>query len=129
MRAKVARQIKSVTNFPVGPLASEDYLCRKKSASKADEFFKKWGAGSPHPVQQKLQKKLMKMAAENNGRVHDVVRTALLIQAWNHFIKGQRGATTKLDWVSAAGVPEHPKLIASLLTREERYITLLSRMQ
>ncbi len=95
---KVARQIKRLTGQPTGPLAALYYLVRKKDPSTADDFFKDWAAGSPHPVQIKLQKKLMKMASENNGRVHDVVRTALLVQAWNHFVKGQKGAMTKLDW-------------------------------
>lgn len=95
---KVARRIKPLTGQPTGPLAAVYYLCRQKTPEKADEFFKKWADGSQHAVQVKLQKKLMKMASENNGRVHDVVRTALLVQAWNHFIKGQKGAMTKLDW-------------------------------
>jgi len=95
---KVARQIKRLTKQPVGPLAAVYYMARQKSATKADEFFKKWADGAPHAVQQKLQKKIMKMASENNGRVHDVVRTALLVLAWNYFVKGHKGAMTKLDW-------------------------------
>lgn len=95
---KVARTIKSLIKQPVGPLAAIYYLARQKNPTKADEFFKKWANGEPHAIQQKLTKKIMKMASENNGRVHDVVRTALLVQAWNHFVKGQKGAMTKLDW-------------------------------
>ena len=95
---KIARKIKSLIKQPVGPLAAMYYLARQKNAQKADEFFKKWANGEPHPIQQKLTKKIMKMASDNNGRVHDVVRTALLVQAWNHFVKGQKGAMTKLDW-------------------------------
>jgi hypothetical protein len=95
---KIARKIKNIIKQPVGPLAAVYYLARQKNAQKADEFFKKWADGEPHPIQQKLTKKIMKMASENNGRVHDVVRTALLVQAWNHFVKGQKGAMTKLDW-------------------------------
>lgn len=102
---KVARRIKTLTGQPTGPLAAVYYLCRQKTSSKADEFFKKWADGSPHAVQVKLQKKLMKMASENNGRVHDVVRTALLVQAWNHFVKGQKGAMTKLDWSLRVAFP------------------------
>jgi hypothetical protein len=102
----IARQIKGLTKLPPGPLAAVYYLSRQQNAARADEFFKKWGSGSPHAVQQKLQKKLMKMAAESNGRVHDVVRTALLVQAWNHFVKGQKGAMTKLDWSLTMPFPE-----------------------
>ena len=95
---KIARKIKSLIKQPVGPLAAVYYLARQMNASKADEFFKKWADGEPHPIQQKLTKKIMKMASDNNGRVHDVVRSALLVQAWNYFVKGQKGAMTKLDW-------------------------------
>lgn len=102
----VARKIKSDTRFPVGPLAALYYLVRQKNEEDADGFFKKWATGSPHAVQQKLQKKLMRMAAESNGRVHDVVRTALLVQAWNHYVKGQKGAITKFNWSLAMPFPE-----------------------
>lgn len=95
---KVARRIKSIIKQPVGPLAAVYYLARQKNSAKADEFFKKWADGEPHAIQQKLNKKIMKMASDNNGRVHDVVRTALLVQAWNYFVKGHKGAMTKLDW-------------------------------
>jgi hypothetical protein len=95
---KVARRIRTNTKQPPGPLAATYYLARQKSPEEADKFFKNWADGSPHVVQQKLQRKLMKMASENNGRVHDVVRTAMLVQAWNHFVKGQKGAMTKFDW-------------------------------
>lgn len=95
---KTCRKIKTLTKQPVGPLASVYYLCRQKAAGKADQLFKEWASGSPSPVIIKLQKKLIQMASQNNGRIHDVVRVALIVQAWNHFIKGQKGALTKLDW-------------------------------
>jgi len=55
------------------------------------------GEWRAHPIQQKLTKKIKKMASDNNA-AFDVVRTALLVQAWNHFRQGSEGAMTKLDW-------------------------------
>lgn len=95
---KVGRQIKRLTRQPAAPVAAIYYFCRKKDPAKADEFFKAWANGAPNPVVVKVQKKLMKMASANNGRVHDVVRAALIVQAWNYFVKGQKGAMTKFDW-------------------------------
>jgi len=43
------------------------------------------------------KKKIMKMASDNNGRVHDVVRTALSFRRGTTS-SGSEGAMTKLDW-------------------------------
>jgi hypothetical protein len=40
------------------------------------------------------------------GRVHDTVRCALIIIAWNIFLDGRKGSMTRMAWRPGDAFPE-----------------------
>lgn len=83
---------------PVGPLAALHYLFRERDAEKADAFFEEWDTGRVKKVRaptKALQLALQAEAAKANNRVHENVRNALIIKAWNAYVA--RRTVSKAD--------------------------------
>jgi hypothetical protein len=86
-----ALAVRKTCGHPVGPLAALHYLFSEKDPRKADAFFDEWASGRAKRVRapsRYLQKRLVEIAAVSNNRVHENVRNALIIKAWNAYVAG-----------------------------------------
>jgi hypothetical protein len=84
-----ALTVRKTCGHPVGPLAALHYLFSERNQKKADEFFYEWASGRAKKVRapsRYLQKRLVEIAASSNNRVHENVRNALIIKAWNAYL-------------------------------------------
>jgi hypothetical protein len=87
-----ALKVKRTTAHPVGPLAALHYLFAQSNEKKANAFYEEWATGRAKRVRAPskfLQTTLQAMAAQNNGRMHETMRNALIIKAWNAFVEGR----------------------------------------
>jgi hypothetical protein len=53
-----------------------------------------------------MQRAISELQGMSSGRIHDVVRAAVIIKAWNLFVTGQRGNKTMLQWIVGQDFPE-----------------------
>jgi hypothetical protein len=103
------RSIYSTTGQPISLVIALLYLFEKANAPKAAIFAEAWQSGKwagkfkPIALMQKKIGNLHSMAA---GRVHDVVRAALVIKSWNLFVAGKRGQPADLRWDTADPFPQ-----------------------
>jgi hypothetical protein len=103
------RSIYSTTSQPISLVIALLYLFDKANAQEAAKFAEAWQSGKwagkfkPIALMQKKIATLHSMAA---GRVHDVVRAALVIKSWNLFIAGKRGQPADLHWDTADPFPQ-----------------------
>jgi hypothetical protein len=78
----------------------------ERNNRKADEFFDEWATGRAKraraPARQ-LQTALQEIATASNNRVHENVRNALIIKAWNSFVAGR--TVTRADMRHAISDP------------------------
>jgi hypothetical protein len=91
---------------PVGPLAALHYVFAERDAEKADAFFEEWDTGRVKKVRaptKALQLALQAEAAKANNRVHENVRNALIIKAWNAYLA--RRTVSKADMRYSLGDP------------------------
>lgn len=101
-----ALAVRKTYGHPVGPLAALHYLFAANDAQLADEFFDQWASGRAKKVRaptRSLQNRLVEIAASSNNRVHENVRNALIIKAWNAFT--QRRTVTKAEMQHAISEP------------------------
>lgn len=105
---KVGQQMRLVWGHPSGVVAALHYLFSRKNALKADEFFSRWVSGRfgkrSDPVKA-VQDRLLGIKAQNHGRIHDGVRNALIIKAWNAFVEGRQLTLEKLQWHEGEDFP------------------------
>ena len=84
--------VRKTSHHPVGPLAALHYLFAEKSARKADAFFEEWAldrAKKARAPTRYLQSELVRVAREGNNRMHENVRNAMIIKAWNAYVHGR----------------------------------------
>ncbi len=101
-----ALAVRKTCHHPVGPLAALHYLFSERDEKRADEFFDEWASGRAKKARSPsryLQKTLVEVAASSNNRVHENVRNALIIKAWNAFIA--RRSVSKADMRHAISEP------------------------
>ena len=90
--AKVVHEYRLRTKYPLGPLAGLHFMFKQFDEMMADLFFERWATGAsggnsaPIAIMHKLQGQLRDAAF---GRVHDNVRNAMIIRAWNAWIQGR----------------------------------------
>lgn len=85
----VALDVRKTCGHPVGPLAALHYLFAQKNEMKANTFFEEWANGrgvKARSPSKYLQKCLVELASTSNNRIHENVRNALIIKAWNAYI-------------------------------------------
>ncbi|WP_089264038.1 hypothetical protein [Tardiphaga sp. OK246] len=95
---QMALDVRRTCYHPVGPLAALHYLFSERDAQKADAFFDEWATGRAKRIRapsRYLQKRLVEIAAASNNRVHENVRNALIIKAWNAYLAGR--TVSKID--------------------------------
>ena len=98
--------VRKTCHHPVGPLAALHYLFAEHQPRKADDFFDEWATGRAKRVRapsRYLQKRLMEIATTSNNRIHENVRNALIIKAWNAFYAGR--TVSKADMQHAISDP------------------------
>jgi hypothetical protein len=77
------------------------YLFHKASPAKAVDFANAWETGNKAPEFNAIglmQKRIWGLQSVTSGRVHDVVRAALVIKAWNLFVAGRKGRMPDFEW-------------------------------
>jgi len=87
----MALVVRKTCRHPVGPLAALHYIFSEIDVQKADAFYDEWAMGRAKQARapsKQLQKRLVELAALSNHRVHENVRNALIIVAWNAFFAG-----------------------------------------
>jgi hypothetical protein len=104
-----ARVIARATEMPPGLVAAVIYLAAQRDPRKATDFARIWQLGGtvPHgkPIVHMLRR-LQELRTQSQGRVHDVVRAALAIQAWNLFAKKRDGRYGEVAWKLTDAFPQ-----------------------
>jgi hypothetical protein len=99
-----ALAVRRSTRHPVAPLAALHYLFAEHDRPKADEFFDEWAmdrAKRARAPTRYLQRRLVEVARQSNRRLHENVRNAFIIKAWNAYI-ANRALTKKVMQFSPA---------------------------
>jgi hypothetical protein len=104
-----ARAITSTTGQPTSLIVAMLYLFRRANAAKGAEFADAWESGKwvgpKYKPIQTMQAKISALQAAASGRVHDVIRAALIINAWNAFVEGRKGTINEIEWNRADDFP------------------------
>jgi len=101
-----ALEVRRACHHPAGPLAALHYLFSGRDQKKADAFFEEWASGRGNRVRapsRYLQRRLVEIANASNNRIHENVRNALIIKAWNAYLAGR--TISKADMQHAASDP------------------------
>jgi hypothetical protein len=101
-----ALAVRKTSHHPVGPLAALHYLFSEKNPTKADTFFEEWATGRAKKARapsRYLQNELVRVSRESNNRMHENVRNAMIIKAWNCYVQGR--SATKADMGHAISDP------------------------
>jgi hypothetical protein len=99
-----ALAVRRSTRHPVAPLAALHYLFAEKNRQKADSFFDEWAmdrAKRARAPTRYLQRCLVEVARQSNQRLHENVRNAFIIKAWNAYVSDR--ALTKVEMQHAPG--------------------------
>jgi len=98
---RIGQQVRKMLGYPTGAMGALHYLFKAQNPGRVDEFFDKWLHGRfekrSDPVKF-LQERLVSIKNQNHGRVHDGVRNALVIIAWNAFVSGERVTQDAFNW-------------------------------
>lgn len=97
---KKGRDVNSQFGHPAGQMAGLLYHFSKSNAAKADEFLAAWLSGrrsGKAAIIDTMQALLHSQKANNNGRIHELARAAIIVKAWNIFKAGQRGSLAALQ--------------------------------
>ncbi|WP_213737436.1 hypothetical protein [Bradyrhizobium sp. dw_411] len=99
-----ALAVRKSTRHPVAPLAALHYIFAEKNREKADGFYEEWVMDRTKRARaptRYLQRRLVEVARQSNQRLHENVRNALIIKAWNAYVAGR--ALTKAEMQHAPG--------------------------
>jgi hypothetical protein len=109
---KNALEVRRSTRHPVGPLAALHYLFSLRNQQKADSFYEEWATGRAKKARapsRYLQRTLVEIARARNNRIHETVRNALIIIAWNAYVANR--SLTKKEMRHAPD-DKFPKILA-----------------
>jgi hypothetical protein len=97
---RIGLEIKKQTGAPVAPVAALHYLFKQADGDKASHFFMDWanGAGNAKAPARILQKQLAALAVATNNRVHESVRNAMIIRAYEAYRDGRSLKPSDLAW-------------------------------
>ena len=104
---KFGRDINRQFAHPAGQAAALMYKFQKSDPQKAEDFFRAWIKGQrngKYQIIDTMQALLHSQKANNNGRIHELVRAAVIIKAWNIFKAGQKGSLQQLQAAMALQV-------------------------
>ena len=97
---KFGREINRQFAHPAGQAAALMYKFQKSDKSKADDFLQAWIKGQrngKYQIIDTMQALLHSQKANNNGRIHELTRAAVIIKAWNIFKAGLKGSLQQLQ--------------------------------
>lgn len=97
---KYGREINRQFAHPAGQAAALMYKFFKSDATKAEDFFQAWMKGQrngKYQIIDTMQALLHSQKVNNNGRIHELVRAAIIIKAWNIFKAGHKGSLQQLQ--------------------------------
>jgi hypothetical protein len=106
---KDGRDINRQFAHPAGQAAALMYKFGKSDAAKAEEFLHAWIKGQrngKYHIIDTMQALLHSQKANNNGRIHELVRAAVIIKAWNIFKAGHKGSLAQLHAAMTTNVEE-----------------------
>lgn len=86
---------------PVGVGCALAYLFHKANPKKAEKFVEAWISGNfskEFRAIGTMQKAIAKIFQMSNGRIHDLVRVALIIKAWNLHLINKQGREADFIW-------------------------------
>jgi hypothetical protein len=104
---KYGRDINRQFAHPAGQAAALMYKFSKSDTAKAQDFLQAWLKGQrngKYQIIDTMQALLHSQKANNNGRIHELVRAAVIIRAWNIFKAGQKGSLAQLQAAMQAQV-------------------------
>lgn len=104
-----ALEVRRRCHHPVGPLAALHYLFSEGNQRKADAFYEEWASGRGIRVRapsRYLQKRLVEIASASNNRVHENIRNALIIKAWNAYLAGRTVSKAEMQHAASDPLPE-----------------------
>ncbi len=104
-----ALAVRKTCHHPVGPLAALHYMFAERDQKKADAFFDEWASGRAKKVRapaRSLQNTLVQIAANSNNRVHENVRNALIIKAWNAYVAGRTVTKAEMQHAITDPMPQ-----------------------
>lgn len=104
----IARLIAKTYAHPTGQIAGLHFAFSKAaSVALADEFFGSWAHGEQkgrNLVIRKMQEALVQKTQAQDGRIHDVVRAAMIVNGWNLWRKGRISRSSKdFAWAPRQG--------------------------
>jgi hypothetical protein len=106
---KQARVIYEHTGQPISLVLALLYAFHRANEPAAREFAMAWETGERggrfKPIAL-MQSQVAQLQAASSGRVHDVVRAALIVKAWNLYIRKRKGSAVEMRWRPADPFPE-----------------------
>lgn len=101
----MGRIIAKTYAHPIGQMAGLHWaFAQATSTAVADEFFEAWANGEKkgrNLVIRRLQEALVQKTQAQDGRIHDVVRAAMIVKGWNLWRNGRVGTSTGKDFAWA----------------------------
>ena len=106
---KQARAISVANSQPIGLVIAMLHLFHNANAEAAKNFATAWElsdrGGRFKPIHL-MQMEIANIQSNSSGRVHDVVRAALIVLAWNLFITKKKGTSSQMKWSPQEAFPE-----------------------
>lgn len=106
---KYGRDINRQFAHPAGQGAALMYKFAKSDKSKALDFLQAWLKGQRNgkcQIIDTMQALLHSQKANNNGRIHELTRAAVIIKTWNIFKAGHKGSLAQLQAAMQAPVEQ-----------------------
>jgi len=106
---QAALAVRKTMGHPVGPLAALHYVFAKRDQHKADAFFDEWATGRAKGARapsRYLQRMLAAKLAAANNRIHENVRNALIIKAWNAYVEGHSATKAGMEHAVSDPMPK-----------------------
>jgi hypothetical protein len=102
--------VQKSSNTPRSLAAALYYLFAQKDRALADEFFEAWSngthAGRMNPIS-KANRTFAKIVRENPlVRIHDTMRAAVWVLAWNFVVRNKKGTIKDFEWTSIRPFPK-----------------------
>jgi len=102
--------VQKANNTPRSLASALYYLFATKNRELADEFFEAWAggthAGRMNPIS-KANRTFAKIIRENPLiRIHDTMRAAVWVIAWNLVVRNKKGHIHDFEWVSSKAFPK-----------------------
>jgi hypothetical protein len=102
------RVIYEQTGQPQSIVVAVLFLLEKANSTKGSDFAAAWESANwdgKYKAIGLMQTRLASIRASTSGRVHDVVRAALIIKAWNVYSAGRKGRLTEMTWEPSEAFP------------------------